>query len=63
MSFIFMCFTNLQIRSVFKDEMERCCWNEEDVKGVSKQILTDLLGIFCSKAEQVFFRLVKLYYL
>ncbi|EFO16757.2 hypothetical protein LOAG_11746 [Loa loa] len=38
---------------LFKDEMNRCCWNEENITSVYKQIFAELLEIFCAKVKEV----------
>ncbi|CAG9532446.1 unnamed protein product [Cercopithifilaria johnstoni] len=38
---------------LFKDEMNHCYWNEENVASVQKQIVAELLEIFFRKAKEV----------
>ncbi|KAM3717294.1 Conserved oligomeric Golgi complex subunit [Dirofilaria immitis] len=38
---------------LFRDEMDRCCWNEENITSVYKKIFAESLEIFSTKAKQV----------
>ncbi|VDK70142.1 unnamed protein product [Litomosoides sigmodontis] len=38
---------------LFKDEMNRCCWNEENVTSVHKEIVAKSVEIFLEKAHEV----------